>query len=657
MLYGKRIISGQSLFQLGLVLILAATSLSVMGQKDSLLTVASTRPTSEADSADLNALYELAKLELRNDPNLSLEHAREMAARAKDRNNSEWEALGYRTTGTIYWLASVYDSCYHYNNLALETLEDPGNYPRVGVGTLINLGAYQMVHADYNAAILHFGEAYRIAEESGYDRDVPKILNNLGVLYRRVEQPLAAKRAYEAALRLKEATNDSLGIAATLSNLGKVKMETGDPRGAFSDLQQSRELYTALNRPEELPLLDLFLGVAYYNLEDFAQARRIIEKVMREDGVMMDPRSQAYAYLALGDIYREDGDFSSALQVLGEGRVLADSMDLLSVQTDFDRIIGETYHAMGNPQQASVHYAAFASQIDSVHFRERLDEEMDIAERFQRQLQEAEIERQELVIEQQRQRQTLMGLGLALLGALSLGGFLLFRYRLQYQESEARRKETERVAEIQGLKQEAELSSLRSMIEGQEAERRRVAKDLHDGLGGLLATVKAHFSRESAPDSEANSLLDRACTEVRRIAHNLMPQTLALSGLSGSIEDIAAQLRQQGLETELEIVGQPDLRLDASGQEMLLRIVQELTHNVVKHAEAKSLFIQLLDQPNQLLLTVEDDGVGFDAKKEAAEGKGLGRNSIRSRVAFLKGDIQYDSSPGHGTTVTLSLPL
>jgi two-component system NarL family sensor kinase len=172
-----------------------------------------------------------------------------------------------------------------------------------------------------------------------------------------------------------------------------------------------------------------------------------------------------------------------------------------------------------------------------------------------------------------------------------------------------------------------------------------------------LATVKAHFSRESAPDSEANSLLDRACTEVRRIAHNLMPQTLALSGLSGSIEDIAAQLRQQGLETELEIVGQPDLRLDASGQEMLLRIVQELTHNVVKHAEAKSLFIQLLDQPNQLLLTVEDDGVGFDAKKEAAEGKGLGRNSIRSRVAFLKGDIQYDSSPGHGTTVTLSLPL
>ncbi|MEL6845875.1 MAG: ATP-binding protein, partial [Bacteroidota bacterium] len=162
---------------------------------------------------------------------------------------------------------------------------------------------------------------------------------------------------------------------------------------------------------------------------------------------------------------------------------------------------------------------------------------------------------------------------------------------------------------------------------------------------------------ESTPGSEANSLLDRACTEVRRIAHNMMPQTLALSGLSGSIEDITAQLRQQGLETELEIIGQPDLRLDDSGQEMLLRIVQELTHNVVKHAAANKVFIQLLDQPNQLLLTVEDDGIGFDPKKEDEKGKGLGQNSIKSRVAFLKGDIQYDSSPGHGTTVTLSLPL
>lgn len=657
MVLGRRFCCGFGGKSLGLGLLLALTSMGLGAQKDSLLTVASSRPLSDADTADLNALYELAKLELRNDPNISLEHAAEMVRRAANRQNPEWQALGYRTSGTIYWLASVFDSSHHYNQLALATLGDPADYPRVGVGVLVNLGAFQMVHADYDAAIQYFSDAYRIAEQSGYDRDVPKILNNLGVLYRRVEQPLAARRAYEAALRLKVAENDSLSIAATLSNLGKVKMETGDPAGAFADLQESRNLYMALDHREELPLLDLFLGVAYYNLDDYDRARTIIESVLRKDAEILDARSRAYAYLALGDIYREEGSIPEALDVLDRGKIIADSLGLLSVQTDFDRVIGETYLAMGNAQQASVHYAAFASQIDSVHLRERLDEEMDVAERFQRQLQEAEIERQELVIEQQSQRQTLLGLGMALLAALSMGGYFLFRFRLRYQESEARRMETERIAEILSIRQEAELSSLRSMIEGQEAERRRVAKDLHDGLGGLLATVKAHLSRESAPESEANTLLDRACTEVRRIAHNLMPQTLALSGLSASIGDIAAQLRQRGLETELEIIGDPDARLDASGQEMLLRIVQELTHNVVKHARAEKVFVQLLDQPQQLLLTVEDDGTGFDPEKAAQRGKGLGQSSIKSRVAFLKGDIQYDSSPGHGTTVTISIPL
>ena len=137
----------------------------------------------------------------------------------------------------------------------------------------------------------------------------------------------------------------------------------------------------------------------------------------------------------------------------------------------------------------------------------------------------------------------------------------------------------------------------------------------------------------------------------------MMPQTLALSGLSGSVRDIVSQLNQRGLDTDLEIIGQPDLRLDEDGQAMLLRILQELTHNVVKHAKAEKLFIQLLDQPSQLLLTVEDDGKGFDADDVRVTKNGIGLENIDSRVAFLRGHIQYDSSPGHGTTVTLTLPL
>ncbi|MEL6358288.1 MAG: histidine kinase, partial [Bacteroidota bacterium] len=262
-----------------------------------------------------------------------------------------------------------------------------------------------------------------------------------------------------------------------------------------------------------------------------------------------------------------------------------------------------------------------------------LQKQQEVAERLENRLREAEIERQQLIIEKQtRQQRTLFG-GLAMLSLLAMGIFLIFRYRLRYQRTEAKRQQEAATQALREAEQKAELQSLRAMIDGQEAERRRVAKDLHDGLGGLLATVKARANSKATTEEATNKLIDRACTEVRRIAHNMMPQTLSLSGLSDSIKDLAAQLNARGIECEVEITGQPNLRLDESGQSMVLRILQELTHNVIKHANARKLFIQLLDQPNQLLLTVEDDGVGFTPKLDNNT-IGMGLSSVASRVAY-----------------------
>jgi len=134
----------------------------------------------------------------------------------------------------------------------------------------------------------------------------------------------------------------------------------------------------------------------------------------------------------------------------------------------------------------------------------------------------------------------------------------------------------------------------------------------------------------------------------------MVPQTLADSGLAGSLGDLAAQLRVQGYEVDLEIVGQPDERLDLHQRSILLRIAQELSHNVVKHAGATSILLQLINRPAGLLLTVEDDGKGFNLDHAKRTG-GLGLNSIEQRVAYLEGEIMYDSRPGRGTTVTVEV--
>lgn len=272
---------------------------------------------------------------------------------------------------------------------------------------------------------------------------------------------------------------------------------------------------------------------------------------------------------------------------------------------------------------------------------------------FETQKTKAELAESQLALSESKRLRNQLLIGGIALGVLLLVGFLYYQDRLKLQRLQADFARDQQERELAEVRRKAELSNLRSLIEGQETERTRVAKDLHDGLGGLLTTVKAHIA--STPgNEEASTLIDRACTSVRRIAHNMVPQTLADTGLSGSLNDLAAQLRVQGYEVDLEVVGQPDDRLDLHQQSILLRIAQELTHNVVKHANAKSLLLQLIDRPEGLLLTVEDDGKGFNLD-HAKRTSGLGLGSIEQRVAYLEGEIMYDSRPGQGTTVTVEV--
>jgi signal transduction histidine kinase len=633
---------------------LLGTAGGLTAQTDSLLTVIAAPAN---DTADLNALYLLASTTYREDLTRAQAYALRLGRLGDARGMARWSALGYRTVGVLHYLSSRVDSFSYYNTLALSRLGDPASVPSVGVGLLVNEGVIATVYYRLDDAVGAYAAAYDLALASGYTKDVPKILNNLGVLYRRLNRPRSAERTYRRSLELKLAEKDTLGLANTLHNLGRVQIELDQVAEGLATLDQSAEYYRLLDRPEELPSVALSRGIGFYGLGENERAEEILTAALATPGLKLDNYAHANALLGLGSIALEKKDYALARTRLEEGLPLAREANVLALVTSFNRVLGQTYRGLEKPEKAFDHFASYVDTIEYLFAQERLDVYGEIAEKFQAQLREAEIERQQLVIRQQRQRSQLLGLGIGFLALLSTGIFLLLRSRLKFQKSEALRLEVERDAEVKFLKQEAEVSGLRAMIDGQERERKRVAKDLHDGLGGLLATVKARLSSEAPAAAVSNQLLDRACTEVRRIAHNMMPQTLALSGLSGSVRDIVAQLNQRGLDTELELIGQPELRLDEDRQAMLLRILQELTHNVVKHARATKLFIQLLDQPSQLLLTVEDNGVGFNADFARSSGEGIGLANIDSRVAFLGGDIQYDASPGHGTTVSLTVPL
>lgn len=219
---------------------------------------------------------------------------------------------------------------------------------------------------------------------------------------------------------------------------------------------------------------------------------------------------------------------------------------------------------------------------------------------------------------------------------------------------------------IRELETEKQLMATQSLLKGQEEERSRIAKDLHDGLGGLLSGVKLQLGamKGNLILSEQDGLtfnrvlnnLEESIGEMRRVAHNMMPETLLKFGLPQALEDYCEGLsRQQPFSIQCDFRGLEE-RMEHSTELVLYRIVQELINNAVKHSGASSILVQIIrHDKEQLNLTVEDNGTGFDTNQEYTNSAGL--RNIVSRVKYLNGKIDIQSESGKGTSVYIECEI
>ncbi|MBK6283049.1 MAG: sensor histidine kinase [Draconibacterium sp.] len=211
---------------------------------------------------------------------------------------------------------------------------------------------------------------------------------------------------------------------------------------------------------------------------------------------------------------------------------------------------------------------------------------------------------------------------------------------------------------ITELEKEKLLLATQSILKGQEEERSRMAKDLHDGLGGLLSGVKLQLGamkgnlilseEHGRTFNHALSKLDESISEMRRVAHNMMPEALMKLGLQQALQDYCDGLSEsQDFKINTEFYGL-EKRMESSFEIVIYRIVQELLNNSVKHSGASTILVQVMRQDKNLTITVEDNGKGFDIDPVL---KGAGLINIRSRVDYLKGQLDIKSEPGKGTSV------
>lgn len=534
---------------------------------------------------------------------------------------------------------------------------------------------------------------------------IPVLQNNLAIVYRRIGQRDSAFYYWSEAEKGYEANGLPYELWRVYLGKGNLYWERDDLENAELYLQKALDLTASKNRAIDYGYMLFQIADFYFSTDNFdklAEMRTIWDqrqasrKTSKE--LMELPEHSSLLYL-FGEMkpdvvprleraaafYRKNGKiFSEAwiLENLGfyfhrhgsKERAAGILENVLNVyqQSGAKVRIGavqyelyKLYKETGQTEKALNILEGYTSLKDSLRSAEIEQNLTQLQVQYDTEKKEQQLRIQELELNQKTQQRNFFIMATLVMAIMAILIFLGYRQRLK-----ANRQLSSQAAEIQAqkirqLEQDNQLLSLNAMIEGQESERMRIAQDLHDGIGGLLTTVKAHFYaiQEQVEKLQqlniyrkTNDLIDEACVEVRRISQNMMPRALQLLGLKGAIEDLATQLRQQGMECELEIIGLTET-IGQTQKVMTFRIIQELCNNISKHADATKVFIQLLQHGNEISLIVEDDGKGFDYANTVGHTVSLGLKNIESRVKFVKGSWEVDSVPGEGTTVMIRVPL
>lgn len=396
-----------------------------------------------------------------------------------------------------------------------------------------------------------------------------------------------------------------------------------------------------------MQLYYLMRAQAYEGLEKYDSSVHYYNKAYTLTKSNNDEWGMTEPLLRMGFGYMKLQKLNEAEIFLKEGIGLAEKNNLLTFKRTGYELISTFYEETGDYKKALEAYKKYYDADDSLQNADSRKMVLDLDKKYETEKKEKQLLLQQSAIRQKNNLNYIFA-GSAI--ALLLVSLLTYRNYRQKQKLQQ-----QKIAE---LEKEKLLSATQSILKGQEEERSRMAKDLHDGLGGLLSGVKLQLGamkgnlilseEHGRIFNNALGKLDESISEMRRVAHNMMPEALMKLGLQQALQDYCDGLSEsQPFTINSEFHGLEN-RMEPATEVVVYRIVQELLNNAVKHSGASTILAQVMRQDNNLTITVEDNGKGFD-KETVLQGAGL--KNIRSRVDYLKGQLDIQSEPGKGTSV------
>lgn len=459
---------------------------------------------------------------------------------------------------------------------------------------------------------------------------------NLGIVMVKYNLPDSAMHYYNLSEEYFRSVNDKDMLGVTLSGLAGIFRNKGQRIKSIEKDSEAASLYEETGQFQYLANRYFWIGEDYLVLN-------------YEDGTEMKAR-----YLDSAEYY-----YQKSLD-------LSDSMGFPDPKYQALRGLAVASQRRGRLADALNYMYESNNVTQQLYSNDIEDKVLEYRERYNTAALELEAERQKnRALTQQRSKNIILITGLALIILISIWLYIVDQRRKNIKALAAKNEEINK-RKIDKLLQQQEIASLEGILEGQETERKRIALDLHDRLGGILSMVKLHFSTVEEqidtknPNKEkfltASELLDLAAGEVRNISHNLMSGVLAKFGLIPALEDLKSRISETGKLKVNLYTNKVNGSLNGEQELQLYRIVQELMSNILKHAGANEANIQLNGNEGSVNLIVEDDGVGFDP--EHLNGKtGIGLGNLKTRVSKLDGTFHIDSGKGAGTTISIDIPI
>lgn len=352
------------------------------------------------------------------------------------------------------------------------------------------------------------------------------------------------------------------------------------------------------------------------------------------------------------NILRQKGDYKTLKTFLEKVLNKAEGKDHIEFIADIYGFSAEANYKLGNYKPAYDQLYQKLVFNDSILKVENHRIMADMEFRYQTAQKEKALSQNQLQLAQkdlqlQKNRQYIYYSLAALVVALLIAALFYIRYR---------NKKRMHQKEIQSLQQQKEIQLLQALMQGEEKERSRIAKDLHDGVAGMLAAVKMQLSTEEEELKElkgytkALQLLNEATVEVRKTSHNLMPEVLLQHGLDQALRRYCNNISSASLQVHYYFIGE-EQRYVGSFELSVYRIVQELLNNIFKHSKATEASVQLSAQETMLSISIEDNGIGF--AKQPTQTGGMGLDSLKHRIHALNGNIEVNAETGGGVNAYL----